>query len=182
MDMPKWLHEIFGVQQSKVALLGVSTFMLLGSAAVFLLMYYQTPEHAYAWWQYLFGGVVIIDIVAGCAANFTFGTNQYYAASRRARWIFIVIHVHLLVVALLFEQPLLPSLLLWIYVIVSASVLNFLFDNSKQRVLALLVVFIGLYVISSLDVLWWYKLVCALFLIKVCYAFAVDHYAIKNPT
>ncbi|CAM3971341.1 hypothetical protein [Pseudoalteromonas byunsanensis] len=182
MDMPKYLHEILGARQSKVALLGVSAFMLLGSVVVFLLMYYQTPEKSYVWWQYLFGGVIIVDIVAGCAANFTHGTNQYYAGSRRARRIFILIHVHLLVVALLFEQPLLPSLLFWMYVILASSILNFFFKHPKQPGFALLVIFIGLFVVSGLDVQWWYKLVCALFLIKVCYAFAVDHYPIKNPT
>ncbi|MCF6434212.1 hypothetical protein [Pseudoalteromonas sp. MMG022] len=180
--MPKCLHEVLGAQQSILALLGIGAFTLFGSTAIFVLMQWQTPLQHYAWWQYLCGGVLIIDITAGCAANFTRGTNQYYASNLRARWVFILIHLHLVAVALLFEQPLLPSLFFWLYVSVTACILNRLFDIPKQPSLALLVVCVGLLIVSSLDMLWWYKLVCALFLIKVCFAFAVNHYPIKNPT
>ncbi|CAH9058028.1 hypothetical protein PSECIP111854_02116 [Pseudoalteromonas sp. CIP111854] len=182
MDMPQSLHEILGEQQSKLALFGITAFTLLGSVLVFILMHYQMSEQSYMWWQYVLGGLIIIDIIAGTAANFTRGTNHYYACRARSRWVFIAIHIHLIVVAVLFEQPLIQALYIWSYVIISACILNALFDKRIQRFLAMILVSIGLVLIVGLASMWWYKTVAALFLVKVCYAFAVDHYDIKSPT
>ncbi|BBN81878.1 hypothetical protein PA25_18630 [Pseudoalteromonas sp. A25] len=182
MEIPKSLHDVLGEQQSKSALYAIAIFTLVGSVLIFYLMHYQMPEHTYSWWQYALGELIIIDIVAGAAANFTRGTNQYYARSAKSRWIFIVIHIHLLAVAVLFEQSLLQAVYIWTYVIVSACVLNLLFRHSLQRSIAMLVVFTGLVLIFSLGLPWWYQLVAGLFLVKVCYAFSVDHYYTKNPT
>ncbi|MBD1581336.1 hypothetical protein [Pseudoalteromonas sp. S16_S37] len=182
MEIPKSLHDVLGEQQSKSALLSIAIFTLLGSIVIFSLMHYQAPEQSYAWWQYALGELIIIDIVAGAAANFTQGTNHYYAKSAKSRWIFIAIHIHLLAVAVLFEQSLLQALYIWAYVIIGACFLNLLFRNPWQRIIALLVVLGGLIVIASFGLPWWYQLVAGLFLVKVCYSFAVDHYYTKNPT
>jgi len=182
IKIPKTLHDIFGEEQSPAALtVVIAGGISLGAAILFgFLPEFRTnlgghgniglPRFALAM-------LLALDIAAGCIANFTEGTSNFYAKRPVNRLIFIAIHVHLPVFALLLGLPILPFLALWAYTAGGAFVVNGFAGRPSQNLvggsllafgIALVMLLPGLSAAS--------RLVSALFLIKVLYAFAVDHY------
>lgn len=132
-------------------------------------------------WRALLAVVLIADIGAGCLSNFTASTNQYYAERPRLRWVFIALHVHLLVVAWALGWPMPAALVLWGWTVGSAAVVNLLAGRASQRLVAG-----GLFALSLLAPLGWampapMQVVAALFTLKVAYAFAVRHERAAAP-
>ena len=121
--------------------------------------------------------LLILDIIAGCAANFTRGTNDFYAARPAHRIGFIAIHIHLPVVLALAGLPLVPGLLVWAWTIAGAFLVNALNGRSSQVPVAGVLVAVGLGAAPLIGP-WepWALAVAQLFLVKVLYAFAVNHY------
>ncbi|AWY01592.1 hypothetical protein A8139_17690 [Marinomonas primoryensis] len=52
-------------------------------------------------------------VLAGCIANFSFGTNEFYSKRPKNRLIFISIHIHILVIAWLLSEPMGAALIVW---------------------------------------------------------------------
>lgn len=128
-----------------------------------------------AWWQRTLAVLLVLDIVAGCLANFTSGTNDHYAASARRRVVFLVIHLHLLLLHWALHQPLVPAIGVWLYAVAGAAVVS----NIKDRELQL---FTGAGLLVA--ALAWTPLlklpaallaVHLLFVMKLVLSFAVDH-------
>lgn len=172
--IPTPLHDVLGERQTRL-----SIAVIAGVAVVATLATAQALADV-ALWRALVAALLIADIGAGAVANLTKGTNDYYAARPRQRWVFIAVHIHLPCVALLLALPLLPALLAWGMTITAAIVVNALHEHPDQRVLAgalLAVVGCALpFLPAQQPVL---LVVSALFAAKVAYAFAVDH---RGPT
>ncbi|MBU0936905.1 MAG: hypothetical protein KKI09_15390 [Spirochaetes bacterium] len=180
-SMPKSLHDVFGERQTVFSLL-----LVLFGGVVFTLVFIFTllrdPAYQPLPWYVLAPGLLLVfDIAAGCVANFSEGTSNYYARRPKNRWIFIAIHWHLPLCALLLGWPLLPVLGFGIYTLLAASMVNVRSGRSDQPLVAGLLLAVGLSalviagkVFAALSAP--AMLVTVLFMIKVAYAFAVDHY------
>ena len=172
LAIPSPLHDVLGERQSRLAIA-----LIAGAALVAVLS--VTPALAeVALWRGILAALLIADIAAGAVANLTNGTNDFYAARPRHRWVFIAVHLHLPVVALLLGLPLVPALIAWAAVIVAAVIVNALAGRGEQRVLAgtlLIVIVCGLTLLPDQQIT--LLLVSALFAAKVAYSFAVDHRA-----
>ncbi len=66
--VPAFLHEVFGLTQSPAEALGTLVF---GVAAVVLLSSMAETPASLPLWRWALGWLLVADVAAGCAANFT---------------------------------------------------------------------------------------------------------------
>ncbi|MBB1418849.1 hypothetical protein H5187_16455 [Pseudoalteromonas sp. SG44-1] len=168
---PEFLHEVFGEKQSILEITGTILFALVGSWVI-----YSVAEIELDNWRAILAFILIADVLAGCIANFTLGTNEFYTKRPKNRLIFIAIHVHIIVIAWLLSQPLDTALLMWAYTIVAASVVNALHGKSIQGFIAANLMCYGIFLLIYLSLPTWFLMVSLFFMIKVLFSFAVDHY------
>lgn len=173
---PPFLRELLG---ERFTLLGVASMLALGGLCATLVVVGNPPLPA---WQVALAVVLLADIGAGALANFTSSTNAWYGGRPRHRWVFIAVHVHLPLVAVVLRWPLVPALVTWAWTIASACLVNLLANRPEQRVVAG-----GLFAFSLLIPLVAPSTpaacaVSALFTLKVAYAFAVRHEPRVAPT
>lgn len=173
--VPAALHDVFGERQSWgeiVAVLGVG---LAVAGTVFLA--FPALTSALPWWRSGLAFLLCLDVAAGSVANFTRGTNDYYAQRPGHRWVFIVIHIHLPVLAWLLSVDLVPAVAAWAYTIAGAAIVNGLHAHSRQTFVAALLWVMGVtLVIGFGNFTPPLLIIVVLFLTKVLYGFSVDHY------
>ncbi|MCC2615593.1 hypothetical protein LJ739_04995 [Aestuariibacter halophilus] len=166
-----FFHDVFGEQQTVFDVTATLLFAVVGTLVIYHLM--PIPLQSWQGWLAL---LLIADVLAGCVANFTRGTNAFYAARPKNRRIFIAVHVHLLAIAWLLELPWQGVLTVWGYTMVAAALVNALHGSQRQRFCGALLWCVGLVLITVLALPPGVFLVSALFMTKVVYSFAVDHY------
>jgi len=171
--IPPALHDVLGKYQSQ------SSLVLVGSVAVIAVIA-TTPALANVpLWRGALAALLIADIAAGAIANVTEGTNDHYASRPRSRWVFLGVHLHLPIVALLLGAPVMPALVVWATTIAAGSIVNLLAGRASQRVAAgaaftAIVCLVLIFPEQPPELM----VVSVLFAFKVVYAFAVDHSAI----
>ena len=171
-----FLHEVFGLTQSPAEALGTLVF---GVAAVVLLSSLAETPASLPLWRWALGWLLVADVAAGCAANFTRGTNMFYAQRPGLRWVFIAIHVHLPAVAWLLENATSPAWVVWAFTVAGAAVVNLFAGRPYQVFVGGVLWATGLLLVFALGTQWsgaWMMAVAALFLTKVLFAFAVQHH------
>ncbi|WP_052202139.1 hypothetical protein [Ensifer sp. ZNC0028] len=169
------LHDVFGEEQPVAYLAAI---LLFGAAVSAVFTLSAGPLLAdLAWWRAAVALVLVLDIAAGCVANFTPSTNDFYAARPRNRWVFIAIHFHIVLVALLVGSGIAAGVIVWAYTIAAAALVNRLAGQGAQTFvggLLLAVGFAGLPLLPGLTPAM--MAVSGLFMLKVLFSFAVDHY------
>lgn len=179
IQIPSFLHDVFGEKQSIGSILAVLLFGGMLTAA----LYWTFPEmtNDLPMWRNVLALILIFDIFSGCVANFTASTNNFYAARKKNRIVFIVIHFHIVLVALLLHSDIWFSLGVWTYTIVGAFIVNALIGKHSQLFVAGLLLSIGLGTIPMLpEITPYMMIICILFMLKVLFSFAVDHYGKSN--
>lgn len=175
IKIPKFFHDILGEQNQVISLLllTVHTAVIMGWLALTegdIFVQNGTIKG-------IIGFLLLTDIIAGTVANFTKGTNDYYAARPVNRWVFIAVHIQPILIAWLLGFPLQGAILIWGFTILSVSLVNVLKGTFHQRVVAGTLMSLGiflshvLYKDSSMVLL----LMAVFFVIKVIYSFGVDH-------
>lgn len=178
IEMPKALHEVFGERQSWLSVCLILAGGLAG-AAVFSGLYLaeRAGQPIPGLLGLLPGMLLVFDVAAGSIANFSRGTSDFYAARPRHRLVFIAIHAHLPVIGWLLGLSLPPLLLVWLYTLAAAGLVNWLAGRPDQTFCAGALLALGLMLVMALPLDGAAaRLIAALFLLKVQYAFAVDHY------
>lgn len=90
---------------------------------------------------------------------------------------FIAIHVHILLVAVLLDTDMAYAVGIWAYTIAGAVTVNALIGKSSQPFIGGLLLSIGIGVTFLLSNIQPYMLMAGtLFMLKVLYSFAIDHY------
>lgn len=178
--MPAYLHDVFGEKQSVASILAILLFAGLLTAALsirFPEMTSQVPA-----WRSALALLLIFDVFAGCIANFTASTSNYYATRRTNRIVFIAIHIHIVLVALLLYTNIEYALGVWAYTIIGAFIVNALIGKPSQLFVAGLLMSVGLGSMPMLPGITPYMLIVGiLFMMKVLFSFAVDHYGRAKP-
>lgn len=180
--IPGALHEIFGRSQTLAQLVLVAVAAATLGAAICIAG--SETLAAVSVWRAVPAALLIVDIAAGCVSNFTSGTDAHYAERPRSRWIFIAVHWHLVVIGLLLDVAVIPLLIVTIFALLSASVVNLLHGKPVQIVVGGMLTAAGI-----VGVLLWMPassplfLVAssALFTVKVVFAFAVTHHPAGQP-
>lgn len=173
--IPNFLEDVFGEEQSlfSIGLILLFAFMVTG----FLVERNYQDFASLSIWRVILSILLIFDISAGCVANFSRGTSSYYATRAKNRWWFIAIHFHIIILAIALGSSLWSSLVIWIFTIICACFVNFLFHSPHQKLLAGF--FLGLGLILTVSLSWDSNILQAmgaLFLMKVVYSFGVNHY------
>ena len=172
--MPASLKEVLGSRQSVGALLCIGLITTLAAVLWWPVIVGELESHSL--WRVLLAGLLMLDIAAGAVANFTPGTSAFYARRPGWLWGFIAIHVHLPVVGWLLGWPLAPLAAVWLYTIAAACLVNLCFNRPWQPVLAGTLLCGGVLMTSALSLPPGALAVSLLFMLKVLYAFAVNHY------
>ncbi len=173
MRAPAWLHDVVGEDPSAGQLAATLAFAL-PTATVALVL--ASPPVAS--WRVVLAWLLLADIAAGCVANFTRSTNDFYAARPRQRLVFIAVHLHLPVFGWLVgaSESAGPLAAVWGLTIVSAFIVNALAGRDAQVFVGGLLLSIGLVATTALTMPTLVRLASALFLTKVAFSFAVDHF------
>ena len=169
------LHDVFGEEQPVAYLAAI---LLFGAAVAVVFTLSAGPLLAdLAWWRAALALVFVLDIAAGCVANFTPSTNDFYAARPRNRWVFIAIHFHIVLVALLVGSGITAAVTVWAYTIAAAALVNRLAGQGAQTFVGGLLLAVGLTALPLLPGLTPAMMaVSGLFMLKVLFSFAVNHY------
>ncbi|MDY7223864.1 hypothetical protein P4637_19475 [Halalkalibacterium halodurans] len=174
VNVPTFLHDVFGEKPQRGEIIFTLAFGGVLTTALFLA--YPDIYEGLPFWRSFVAFLLIFDIFSGCIANFTRSTSNYYAIDHKKRIVFLVIHVHLIVVALLIDVPLWPAVVVWAYTIGGAFIVNGL-DKRHQLFVAGSLTAAGLGGIPLFLPLETYMLVVSvLFMVKVLLSFSVDHY------
>ncbi len=173
-QVPKSFHEVFGEHQTKLEVGLTLFFAAAGCLFIFAFLYPKNSETSIP--ITILGLLLVGDVLAGCIANFTQRTNDYYANRPKSRWVFIGMHFHIIVIAWLLDGPLMESTVVWGFTIASAIVVNVLDGNRVQLFIAANLVGIGIFVIFALEMPMWFVVTSLFFMIKVVLSFSVDHY------
>ena len=173
--IPPFLHDILGESQTPGEILTIAVLSVGITTTLFVIFPEMIDDIPL--WQSTFAFLLILDIIAGSVANFTRSTSNHYAARPGARWVFIAIHVHLLLIATLLGTGFLHALIVWGYTTAGALLVNALHGHRFQLFTAgsLLVAGIALAMLSA-SVPDYFQLISLLFMLKVLFSFAVDHY------
>ena len=161
--VPTYLHEIFGEKQSKLEVSLTLLFAFIGSALLYFLFY--IPDNQERTWVVAIAFVLISDVLAGCIANFTKGTNQFYAQRPKGRLLFISIHFHILIIAWLLSVPFEPAL-----------IVNAFKETTIQLFISANLMCYGIFLFMILTIPTWFLIVSIFFMIKIMFSFAVEHY------
>lgn len=175
--IPSFLHDIFGERQT----IGSITAILLFGGLLTAVLYGMFPEMTdrLPAWRSVLALLLMFDIFAGCLANFTASTSNFYAVRRTNRIVFISIHFHIVAVAILLQTSVSISAAVWAYTIAGAFLVNALIGKPSQPFAAGMLLSVGLGCLPLLPGLPPYMLIaCSLFMLKVLFSFAVDHYGI----
>ena len=173
--IPSFLHDILGESQTVGELLTIGIL----SVGITSTLYVAFPEMTrdLPIWRSTLVYLLILDIVAGCVANFTRSTNNHYSRRSKERWIFIAVHVHLPIIAGLLGTGLGHALMVWGYTIVGAIMVNALNGSRFQLFTAGSLLVAGMAIaVLSVEIPNYLLLISLLFMLKVLFSFAVDHY------
>lgn len=175
LKVPKMLHDVLGEETTLLNILLIALLTVFIMAALLL-----RSSETFADAGLFKGGIaflLIADIIAGAIANFTKGTNDFYARRPLNRWIFIAIHVQPLLLGWLLNSSLLEAFVIWTTVIVSAIITNLLSGRPYQRVVGAFFMGIGVFLVLVLTQNDAIVLLTAnlFFVIKVVFSFSVNH-------
>ncbi|WP_221567117.1 hypothetical protein [Alkalihalobacillus sp. TS-13] len=177
VKVPAFLHELFG-QRISLLELWLTVLFCTGMTLSILILTYGEWQHL-SFWQVIIFTILIVDITGGVVANLSFSTNSYYKMNSNRRWIFILIHVQPIIIAWLLGGYYMVSFTVWAFTIGSAFTVNTMINHDGQRTIAIFLSVSGVSMLLLLSeavpkVL---LAVLSLYMFKVIYCFAVDHYA-----
>jgi len=171
-----FFHEILGETQRLIDLVFIILFALI--TTTFSFIFYSDFLRLLPILNQVILLLLTLDITGGVIANLTYGTNQYYSTRKKARLIFISIHIQPILIFLFTNLPLWIGFILWVYTLFCALVLEYLKNHPSQKVFAGFNLFLGLVILfafqSSLTPFVTFLMI--LFLYKVLYSFSVNHY------
>jgi len=172
---PEFLYEVLGEKQSILEVFCTIIFALIGSWII-----YSLADIEFWTWQTVVAYILIADVLAGCIANFSFGTNEFYSKRPKNRLVFIFIHIHILAIAWLLSEPMDTALIVWGFTIASAFLVNSLKGKSIQCFIAANLMCYGIFLLIYLSLPVWFLMISMFFMIKVLFSFSVDHFDKQN--
>ena len=173
----EFFHDVFGKKQSVLELIAVFVFSFL--ATYFIYNNYSNDTQGVLSWKIIAAFILVADIMAGCISNFTFSTNQHYVKQSKKRLLFILFHIHLLVISFLLDAYFVYAFVFTVYTIGAACIVNALIGKRIQRFIAANLMFYGLIMILYFSLPLWFILISLFFMIKLVFSFSVNHYEVS---
>lgn len=172
-----FFHEILGETQRPLELVFIILFALI--TTLFSFVFYNDFISTLPLLNQSILMLLAIDITGGVIANLTYGTDQYYSTRKKARLLFIGIHIQPMLIFLFANLPLWIGFVLWLYTIFCALVLEHLKNHPSQKVFAGFDLFIGIVILFTFQksLTPFVIFLMLMFLFKVLYSFSVNHYS-----
>lgn len=177
IKMPKFFHEILGKEQKIMELVFILIFAITSS--IFLFVFFYNDLRVLPVLNQVILLLLTLDITGGVVANLSFGTDTYYSNRKQARYVFIAVHIQVILIIVFAQLPLWIGLVLWAYTILCALTLERYKNSPSQKVLAGFAYSIGLLVVFGFQnmLTTFVVVLCLLYLFKVLYSFSVNHYS-----
>ena len=166
------LRELFGLETTRFDLLAI-IISAVSFAALTLILNSNSAALAT---KAIVLIILALDIGGGVVANFTTGTNNYYAESLQKRYLFVIFHLlQPSVLIWIFPNELLAILGVSIYTLISSIIVLKIKKHYTQRVVAVTLLLLS-FILSTLlnysDLLT--QLLMQLFSLKLILAFSVN--------
>ena len=166
------LRELFGLETTRFDLLAI-IISAVSFAALTLILNSNSAALAT---KAIVLIILALDIGGGVVANFTTGTNNYYAESSQKRYLFVVFHLlQPSVLIWIFPNELLAILGVSIFTLTSSLIVLNIKKNYNQRIIAVTLLLLSLIlstILNYTDPL--AQVIMQLFSIKLILAFSVN--------
>lgn len=171
IKIPLFLQELHG----KEATIADLIFTYLTALVATGLILYSACDIHMGVFKFIILGLLAFDLSGGVVANFTQGTTDYYAESPKRRYVFMGLHlIQPIVMAWIFPEDWASIYVAASYTLLATIVASSLKEEGKQRVLAGVLVTMGLsivFLMSPESKVVHFMLV--LFIVKLILAFSV---------
>jgi membrane glycosyltransferase len=165
-------RELFGLETTRLDLLAI-VISALSFAALTLILNSNSAALAT---KAIVLIILALDIGGGVVANFTTGTNNYYAESLQKRYLFVVFHLlQPSVLIWIFPNELLAILGVSIFTLTSSLIVLNIKKNYNQRIIAVTLLLLSLIlstILNYTDPL--AQVIMQLFSVKLILAFSVN--------
>jgi membrane glycosyltransferase len=166
------LRELFGLETTRFDLLAI-IISAVSFAALTLILNSNSAALAT---KAIVLVILALDIGGGVVANFTTGTNNYYAESLQKRYLFVVFHLlQPSVLIWIFPNELLAILGVSIFTLTSSLIVLNIKKNYNQRIIAVTLLLLSLIlstILNYTDPL--AQVIMQLFSVKLILAFSVN--------
>ena len=166
------LRALFGLETTRLDLLAI-VISALSFAALTLILNSNSDALATKTIVLI---ILALDIGGGAVANFTTGTNNYYAESFQKRYLFVVFHLlQPSILIWIFPSELLAILGVSLFTLTSSIIVLNIKKQYNQRIIAVTLLLFSLFLSTLLnysDPLT--KMIMQLFSIKLILAFSVN--------
>lgn len=174
----KFLHELFGYETTRFDLVAIVIASV--SLASLTLLFKWNEDFSIIKKAVL--TILALDIGGGVVANFTAGTNNFYAESLRKRYLFIFFHLlQPSILVWIFPSELVAILGVMLFTLACSIIVLRLKSPNNQRIVAVTLLLLSL-ILSALlnytDPL--AQVIMQFFSIKLILAFSVNWTAINN--
>lgn len=172
LKVHKSLQELFGQETTKLDLF----LILFGSIALTVTTQIIDSGNDISFIKKVTLAFITLDIGGGVIANFTEGTNNYYAENIKKRYLFIVIHImQPLILNWIFLNNSFSILTITFFTLISAFIVTSIKQNTTQKAVAATLTLIGVILAFSL----YFSttalhLILLFYLIKLILAFSVN--------
>jgi len=178
IQVHKFLGEVFGRETTTFDLLAI----IISSVSFAALTLFVKWNADITIIKKIILTMLALDIGGGVVANFTVGTNTYYAESLRKRYLFVLFHIlQPSILVWIFPSELLAILGVTLFTLTSSIIVLRLKSSKNQRIIAVTLLLLSL-ILSTLlnytDPLT--QLIMQFFSIKLILAFSVHWTAMNN--
>jgi hypothetical protein len=168
----RFLSELFGHETTTFDLLAIVISSFSFAGLTFILKWNANISNI----KIIMLTILTLDIAGGIVANFTTGTNNYYAESLRRRYLFVFFHLlQPSILIWIFPSDLLAILGISLYTLTSSIIVLNIKKQYDQRIIAVTLLLFSLFLSTLLnysDPLT--KMIMQLFSIKLILAFSVN--------
>ena len=168
----KHLHQLFGRQTTLFDIL-IIVGCSIAFASLTLTLIFNTDLSVI---KKIIHTILALDIGGGVVANFTTGTNNYYAESLQKRYLFVIFHLlQPSVLIWIFPNELLAILGVSIFTLISSLIVLNIKKNYNQRIIAVTLLLLSLIlstILNYTDPL--AQVIMQLFSVKLILAFSVN--------
>lgn len=175
VKVPAFLQTLLG---KRLALLEVVLAVMFSTGMTTVILVFTFSEWKnFEIWQMIILMVITADHTIGIVANLLSSVNHHYLTNSKARLLFMILHLHPIVLALLYGNYYEISIAVWVYTILSTLLVKTITEHSSQRIVSVVSSVSGIILLLLLfhTIPAIFLVILSLHMFKMIFCFAVDH-------
>lgn len=175
VKVPAFLQTLLGKRLSLLELV-LAVMFSIGMTTMILIFTYSEWSNLEIW-RMIILMVITVDHTIGIVANLLSSVNSHYLKNSKARLFFMILHLHPIVLALLYGSYYEISIAVWIYTILSTLLVKTITEHSSQRIISVVLAVSGVILLLLLfhTIPAIFLVILSLHMFKMIFCFAVDH-------